>query len=73
MADAIQWEYRVATVGSALSGVKDPELEAMLNEWGQEGWEVFSAENPASSSKVRLVAKRPLSASTRRQRTWPGA
>ena len=71
MAELVQWEYRVETVGSGLSGIKDPALEQLINDWGQQGWEVISVENPASSNKIRLVAKRPLSSSTRRQRSWP--
>ena len=29
------WEYRVLTFGSALSGVKDEELEALLDSMGR--------------------------------------
>jgi hypothetical protein len=72
MSEFAQWEYRVETVGSALSGPKDEDLTAFLDEWGEEGWEVISAYNPTNSSKVRVIAKRPLARSRSRQRTWPG-
>ncbi|HSQ27995.1 MAG TPA: DUF4177 domain-containing protein [Anaerolineales bacterium] len=65
------WEYRVLTFGSALSGVKDEELEALLDSWGEEGWEVFEISPITNSSKIRIAARRPLSSSTRRQRSWP--
>ncbi|MEW5867942.1 MAG: DUF4177 domain-containing protein [Chloroflexota bacterium] len=71
MTDIVRWEYRVATCGSALSGAKDEELEVLLDAWGEEGWEVISVHNPTNSNKVRIVAKRRLDSTTRRQRTWP--
>ena len=71
MTTQTQWEYRVFTFGSALSGVKDEELEALLDSWGAEGWEVFEVNPITNSSKVRIVVKRLLTRSTRRQRSWP--
>ena len=32
------WEYRVQTVGGVFS-TKDEDIQAMLDEWGAEGWE----------------------------------
>jgi hypothetical protein len=72
MTDTVQWEFRIQTVGSALKQVKDEELEALLNEWGEDGWEVVIAHNLESSNKVRVIAKRPLSRTTARSRSWPG-
>ena len=66
-----QWEYRVETFGSTFSTPKDDELEAALDEWGEDGWEVISAHNLESSNKVRILAKRPLTPSSRRRRSWP--
>ena len=66
-----KWEYRVETFGGALGGPKDEALMAALNEWGEEGWQVITANNLDSSQKVRVVARRPLTRSTRRQRTLP--
>ena len=37
-----QWEYRVQMVGGFFSGVKAEELSELLNEWGEDGWEVVS-------------------------------
>ena len=71
MAETTQWEYRVRTIGSAF-GTKDEYIEATLNEWGQEGWEAIHVYTPSQSSKVTIVARRPLTASSRRRSTWPG-
>ncbi|HET7143209.1 MAG TPA: hypothetical protein VFI68_04235 [Anaerolineales bacterium] len=71
MAEEIkQWEYRVQTIGSVF-GTKDENIEAVLNEWGNEGWEAINVYTPYGSGKVTIVAKRPLSAATRRFRSMP--
>ena len=71
MADPIRWEYRVRTIGS-IFGTRDEQIEATLNEWGEEGWEAVSVYTPYGSGKVTMVAKRPLPESERRRRSWPG-
>ncbi|MBU0510297.1 MAG: DUF4177 domain-containing protein [Chloroflexi bacterium] len=68
MTEITRWEYRVKTIGSVLRGAKDEETEATLNEWGEDGWEVISARPPTNSSKMTIVAKRPLTTATQRQR-----
>lgn len=73
MTDTTQWEYRVRIIGSALKQAKDEDLETLLNEWGEEGWEVINAHSLEGSNKVRLIAKRPLSRSTSRSRSWPAS
>jgi len=65
-----KWEYRVETIGS-IFGTKNENIEAMLNEWGDEGWEVTHVYTPEGSGKVTVVAKRPLSSITRRFRSMP--
>jgi hypothetical protein len=71
MADELQkWEYRVQTIGSVF-GTKDEEIEATLNEWGEEGWEVFNVYTPYGSGKVTIAAKRPLTRETIRRRSMP--
>jgi hypothetical protein len=70
-AENMLWEYRVRTFGSFFSGINDEELESILNEWGTEGWEVVSARGIENTSKVTILAKRPLTASVRRRRTIP--
>jgi hypothetical protein len=70
MGDQTLWEYRVQTIGGAF-GTKDEQIEASLNEWGEDGWEAINVYTPSSSGKVTIVAKRPLSRSARRQRTMP--
>ncbi len=67
MANQVFWEYRVLTIGSAW-GTKDENIEATLNEWGQEGWEAVAVYTPYGSGKVTLTAKRPLSEAERRRR-----
>ena len=65
-----KWEYRVQTIGS-IFGTKDENIEAMLNEWGDEGWEVTHVYTPEGSGKVIIVAKRPLTRETIRRRSMP--
>jgi len=67
----IEWEYRVQTVGSAIIGARDEEIEMMLNEWGMEGWEAVNVYAPSQSPKITLVAKRQVTAATRRLRSMP--
>ncbi len=71
MPETVQWEYRVQTIGSVF-GTKDEQIEAMLNEWGLEGWEATQVYTPSQSNKVTVVARRPLTASARRRSSWPG-
>ena len=71
MAETLQWEYRVQTIGSVF-GTKDELIEATLNDWGLEGWEAIHVYTPSQSSKVTIVARRPLTPSTRRRSSWPG-
>jgi len=71
MTDELQkWEYRVQTIGS-IFGTKDENIEAMLNDWGNEGWEVTHVYTPEGSGKVTIVAKRPLTRELRRARSMP--
>jgi len=72
MSTSTQWEYRVETLGSTFRGIKDEELEAILDAWGEERWEVISVNPATNSGKVQLVAKRPLSSTERRRRSRPG-
>jgi hypothetical protein len=73
MAETILWEYRVAVTGGLISEIKDADLAVLLNEWGSEGWELVSAVPLTNTSKLRLVAKRPIQPSTRRKRSWPAS
>ena len=70
MAETTQWEYRVQTIGS-LFGTKDENIEATLNEWGEDGWEAINVYTPEGSGKVTMVAKRPLTERVRRERSMP--
>ena len=71
MAETIKWEYRVETFGTFFTGTKDEELEAALNDWGIDGWEVLSLRGVENTSKVVVVAKRPLTSAVRRRHTFP--
>ena len=71
MTDELQkWEYRVQTIGRFF-GTKDEIIEATLNEWGEEGWEVVSTHILENANKINVIAKRPLSSMTRRSRSMP--
>ena len=71
MAETAAWEYRVHTVGR-WTGTKDEDLEAALNELGEQGWEAVNVFNREGSPKLTLVVKRPLTPGTRRRRSMPG-
>ncbi len=67
MSEYAQWEYRQTTFGSSWSGIKDAEIEAVLNEWGAEGWEVVGV--TYYPFQLKVTAKRPLTRTVRRQRS----
>jgi len=69
--DIKQWEYRVQTVGGFFTGVKAEALEEMLNEWGEDGWEVVSTHIIENANKINVIAKRLLTDRTRRERSRP--
>jgi hypothetical protein len=71
MAEQTQWEYRVLTIGGVF-GTKDEQIQATLNEWGDDGWEAIMVYTPEGSGKVTMVAKRPLTSEVRRRRSMPG-
>ena len=66
-----QWEYRVQTVGGFFIGIKADNLEEMLNEWGEDGWEVVSTHIIENANKINVIAKRPLTDRVRRERSRP--
>ncbi len=66
----LQWEYRVLTIGNVF-GTKDENIEDTLNEWGLEGWETIHVYTPSQSNKVTIVAKRLVTAASRRVRSMP--
>lgn len=68
MIEQSKWEYRVQSFGSALRGVKEADLEAELNAWGEDGWEVVSAAPTQRTNKLVVVAKRPVSSGSRHRR-----
>lgn len=71
MPETNQWEYRVQKVGSFWKGVDAGELEQLLNEWGEDGWEVISTHILENANKINVIAKRPLTSAVRRQRSMP--
>jgi hypothetical protein len=72
MAETTQWEYRYEGFGTLWTVIKDEELEAILNQWGEEGWEVVSIYAHYGIKKTYVLAKRPLTVERRRRRSWPG-
>ena len=70
MTEYPQWEYRVETIGSAF-GTKDELIQDTLDEWGEEGWEAINVYTPSGSGKITIVAKRPLTRTTRRLHDLP--
>jgi hypothetical protein len=68
MADYTKWEYRTQKVGSSWKGPNDIDIESMLNEWGEEGWEVFQIVSLESSLKLLVIARRPLTTAALRRR-----
>ena len=73
MSETIQWEYRIEVIGSAWRSTKPEHAEDFLNELGQSGWEVINLHQPENSNKIWITAKRPLTITTRRRRSLPGA
>jgi hypothetical protein len=71
MAEQTQWEYRAQRFGSLFREVKPEDLESTLDEWGAEGWEVVGV--TGENNQLLIVAKRPLSLTTRRRRSMPGS
>ncbi len=66
--ELLKWEYRVQTIGS-IFGTKDENIETVLNEMGEEGWEITHVYTPEVRGKVTIVAKRPLTRETTRRRS----
>ena len=66
-----KWEYRVKTVGTFLKGARDENLEAELNQWGEEGWEVVIFRTIENSNHTQVIVKRPLDRTTWRLRSMP--
>ena len=70
MEELTKWEYRVMTIES-IFGTRDEQIEALLNDWGGEGWEATQVYTPEGSGKVTIVARRILTDRTRRMRSMP--
>jgi hypothetical protein len=72
MPEMPRWEYQHLTLGSDWKKVKPEELDEVLAELGEDGWEVVSVYTHHGSNKTNLLAKRPLSGRPPRERSWPG-
>ncbi|HLE13758.1 MAG TPA: DUF4177 domain-containing protein [Anaerolineales bacterium] len=70
MPEEKQWEYHFIRMGGAFRTTKTEDVEALLNEWGEQGWEVVGL--TSDSNTLMLLAKRPLSLRIRRERSMPG-
>jgi hypothetical protein len=66
------WEYRVEDFGGIIKGEPKREVfQDLLNAWGEEGWEIVSAVYSTATPRLRVIAKRPLTATVRRKRSMP--
>jgi hypothetical protein len=70
MVEQMAGEYRVQSLGSTLREPKDAEVNALLNDWSLEGWELVSALH-TTSNKIMVIARRPQSHADRRRRLYP--
>jgi hypothetical protein len=65
-----RWEYRVEDFGGVFRNEpKKEDFQALLNAWGEDGWELVSAAYSTGTTRLRIIAKRPLAATARRRRT----
>ena len=64
-------EYHVYSLGSILRAPKEEEVTELLDEWGEDGWELVSAVRGESTNRLTLIAKRPLTTASRRRRSMP--
>jgi len=69
--ESTKWEYYVHSLGSILRSPKDEELTEILDEIGEDGWELVSAVRGESTNRLTLIAKRPLTTASRRRRSMP--
>jgi hypothetical protein len=60
-----RWEYRVETLGSALRGPSDEDLETELDQLGLEGWEALAVLPREGSYRVTAVLKRAVAGARR--------
>ena len=71
MSGPTEWIHQVFTVGSALKGLKDEELAQILDRMAADGWEIINVTFPPGS-RPKVIARRQLTESERRQKSWPG-
>ncbi|MBN1265062.1 MAG: hypothetical protein JXA25_06190 [Anaerolineales bacterium] len=69
MTDTLKWEYFVETFGGGIRGVNMEEVQAGLNELGEQSWEVLGVHQMQGTSKLCVFAKRPLTEAVRKQRS----
>ena len=68
-----KWEYRVEDIGGLFSRRLDKgAVQDLLNQWGEDGWEVINMANGGNPRYWRIVAKRPLTSMEKRRRSMPG-
>jgi hypothetical protein len=66
------WEYRVEDFGGIIKSEPKREIfQDLLNGWGADGWEVVSAVYSTGTTRLRIIAKRLLTAAARRKRSMP--
>jgi len=68
MTDTDKWEYLVESYGGGIRSAKAEEIQAGLNNLGEQGWEVIAVHQLNSNNKILAVAKRPLTDSVQKRR-----
>ncbi len=65
-------EYRVEVIGSGLRGAKPEELESLLNQVAQHGWELVEVIFKTNTSQLWVVLQRRVEGekSRKRSRSW---
>lgn len=71
MFETAPWEYGVQTFGTMWNGLQDNELEAEINLWGEQGWEVIGLRRLEKANRVQAIAKRPLPREVRQLWSMP--
>jgi hypothetical protein len=66
-------QYKVITLGSALRGFSDADLETLLNTASAEGWEPCEIIPRPNSNRLLVILRRALPPRRQpsRKRSWP--
>jgi len=70
---APKWEYQVEIVGNFWRGARAEDIQRLLMQAAEDGWEPVELTPMQNSSRIMLVLRRATEAGSRRRRekTWP--